>query len=236
MHATATRSSFYAWRGKRIFDVLASGVALLLLSPVFAVVAILVKSTSPGPVFFLQERPGLRGKPFRIFKFRSMRTFEDSYAPDGTELTNDQRITRVGAILRRTSVDELPQLLNVFVGEMSLVGPRPALAYQVERYDPEQRKRLNVRPGLTGLAQVSGRNSLTWEQKIALDLDYVRRLSFVLDLRILLRTVRVVISGKDMHFEKHDQLSEHGGRLRAHIGDRTAQPPDAASTSDGTAL
>lgn len=213
-------SRFYARFGKRVLDFVGSGIAIVLLSPVIALSAILVMTTSRGPVFFFQDRPGLRGRTFRIIKFRSMLTFEDSYDAEGNELSNDQRVTRIGAILRRTSIDELPQLFNVFLGHMSLVGPRPALQYQVERYDAAQRKRMDVRPGMTGLAQVKGRNSLTWEQKIAMDLAYVRHVSLGLDVKILVKTVNVVVSGAGIRFEQHDELSAHNGDLRRHIGEK----------------
>lgn len=218
--ADPNSGSFYRRRGKRIFDVLGAGSALIVLSPVFAVATVLVKATSRGPVFFAQERPGLHGKSFRILKFRSMLIFEDSYSDDGKELSNDERVTKVGRVLRRMSVDELPQLFNMVRGDMSIVGPRPALSYQVERYDAEQMKRLEVRPGLTGLAQVSGRNSLSWEEKIALDLEYVETLSFANDLRIIGRTFGVVLGGSGLRFEKYDALSQHDGNLREHIGER----------------
>lgn len=211
----------YARHGKRVVDIGLSSLALALLSPVLLLVAALVKATSRGPAFFVQERAGVKGRPFRMVKFRSMRTFEDSYGPQGQELSNDQRVTSVGGVLRRSSVDELPQLFNVLMGDMSLVGPRPALMYQVERYDDAQRRRLGVRPGMTGLAQVSGRNSLSWEEKIELDVAYVRDVSLLLDLRILARTAVVVLSGAGLRFETHDRLSEHDGELRRHIGDYT---------------
>jgi len=211
---------FYARFGKRLLDLLGSATAITLLSPVILFSAVLVKATSRGPVFFFQDRPGLYGRTFRIIKFRSMLTFEDSYDAAGNELTNDQRVTRVGAILRRTSIDELPQLFNVFLGHMSLVGPRPALQYQVERYDADQRKRMDVRPGMTGLAQVKGRNSLTWDQKIAMDLAYVRNVSLGLDVKIMAKTVNVVVSGAGIRFENHDALSAHNGDLRRHIGEK----------------
>ncbi|ADG73674.1 Undecaprenyl-phosphate galactose phosphotransferase [Cellulomonas flavigena DSM 20109] len=217
-----TQTSWYARRGKRLADAVASAVLLVPLAPVFAVIAAAVKATSRGPVLFAQERPGLHGKPFQILKFRSMRTFEDSYDADGAELSNSARITPVGRVLRRTSLDELPQLVNVLRGEMSIVGPRPALMYQVERYDDVQRQRLDVRPGITGLAQVRGRNELTWEEKIAVDLEYVRTVSASLDLRIVLRTFRVVISGGGVQFSRYDKLSAHNGDLRAHVGENAA--------------
>ncbi|GGD75418.1 sugar transferase [Microbacterium murale] len=213
-------SRFYARFGKRLLDLFGSAIAIILLSPLVLVSAVLVKVTSRGPAFFFQDRPGLHGRTFRIIKFRSMLTFEDSYDAEGNELTNDQRVTRIGAILRRTSIDELPQLFNVFLGHMSLVGPRPALQYQVERYDEGQRKRMDVRPGMTGLAQVKGRNSLTWDQKIAMDLAYVRNVSLGLDVKIMAKTFNVVVSGAGLRFEKHDKLSAHNGDLRRHIGEK----------------
>lgn len=216
---TRGESGFYGKRGKRVFDLVASAVAIIVLSPILVASAVLVNVTSRGPIFFAQERPGMHGKSFRIFKFRSMLTFEESYDAQGNELSNDERITRVGRVLRRTSIDELPQLFNVFLGHMSLVGPRPALQYQVERYDARQLRRLNVRPGMTGLAQVKGRNSLTWEEKIAMDLAYVQNVSLGLDVRIMAKTVSVVVSGSGLRFEKHDALSEHDGELRRHIGE-----------------
>lgn len=209
----------YARLGKRVLDLLVSSVGIAVLSPILAIVAIAVKTTSRGPVLFGQSRPGRYGKAFRILKFRSMLTFEDSYDSTGAELSNEQRITRVGRFLRRFSLDELPQLFNVWIGDMSLVGPRPALQYQVDRYDDRQRGRMDVKPGITGLAQVSGRNSLTWEQKIALDLKYVRSLSFKLDISIIFQTFGVVLFGKGISFERYDSLSDHHGDLRRHIGE-----------------
>lgn len=222
--------SWYRKHGKRIMDVVGSGAAIAVLSPVLLTTGALIKGTSRGPVFFLQERPGRDGKPFQILKFRSMLTFEDSYDDDGRELSNDERITGVGRVIRRFSIDELPQLINVLKGDMSLVGPRPALMYQAERYDDHERRRLEVLPGITGLAQVNGRNSLSWEEKIAYDVEYVDGLSFLGDMKIMLRTVAVVLGGAGIRFEKHDRLSEHNGSLRSHIGERT--PRAGASGAD----
>lgn len=177
---------------KRLIDIAGSLVGLVLLSPLFLIVAALIKIDSPGPVFFCQERVGKGGRPFRIFKFRSM---VENAARMGTGIyvsEGDPRITRVGRFLRRASLDELPQLINVLRGEMSLVGPRPTLAYQVERYTPRQRRRLLVKPGITGWAQVKGRNRLSWPEKIELDLYYVDHWSLWLDLRILFLTLGVV--------------------------------------------
>lgn len=194
---------------KRAFDVTVALVLLVLLTvvPVFLVVALLVKCTSRGPVLFLQERTGKGGKTFRIFKFRSMRIPEDSLDENGQQLPPAQRITPVGRILRKTSLDELPQLFNVLNGTMSIVGPRPTLPYQMERYTSEQRRRLDMRPGITGLAQVNGRNDLTWTEKIEYDLQYVDHFSLWLDVKILLRTVAVVLGSKGIEFHREDKIT-----------------------------
>jgi lipopolysaccharide/colanic/teichoic acid biosynthesis glycosyltransferase len=155
-----------------------------------AVCAVAVRLTSPGPVFFRQERVGMDGRVFRVWKFRTMVAGDNPIFPDAT------RITSAGRVLRRLSLDELPQLINVATGDMSVVGPRPTLAYQVERYDDRQRRRLEVRPGLTGWAQVNGRNALSWPERIEYDLEYVEAQSAAMDLRILLRTARAMLSGE----------------------------------------
>ncbi len=190
---------------RRALDIFVSGLALLILLPVLAVVALLIRLDSPGPVLFVQKRVGKDGHEFRVFKFRSM--FMDAEARLGSVLgTNertgpvfkmrrDPRITRVGRPLRRCSLDELPQLVNVLRGEMSLVGPRPALPREVALYTPEQRMRLSVTPGLTGLWQVSGRAELSFEQSVALDLEYVRRQSAWLNVVLILRTIPAVLTG-----------------------------------------
>jgi lipopolysaccharide/colanic/teichoic acid biosynthesis glycosyltransferase len=182
--------SFPPYRGKRVLDLTIAALVSLPALLVGVVCAAAVKLTSRGPVLFVQERVGMGGRPFTVYKFRTMVTGDNPVFPDAT------RITRVGRWLRRFSLDELPQLINVWRGEMSIVGPRPTLAYQVERYTPWQRHRLDVRPGLTGLAQVNGRNALPWEVRIELDLEYVRTQSPLLDLRIIARTVWVAISGE----------------------------------------
>jgi lipopolysaccharide/colanic/teichoic acid biosynthesis glycosyltransferase len=168
-------------------------VLLVITSPLWATIAVAIKLDSRGPVFFRQERVGLDGRPFEVLKLRTMivdaHTQGAGYAVD----KGDSRITRVGNLLRRTSLDELPQLWNVLRGEMSLVGPRPTLSYQVEQYTERQRRRLEVRPGLTGWAQVNGRASLSWPERIELDVWYVEHRSLALDLRILLRTASVLL-------------------------------------------
>ena len=178
---------------KRALDALAAALGLLALALPFAAVALAVKLDSRGPVFFLQERVGRNGKPFHIWKFRTM---VEGAAQQGLGLTvaqGDARITRVGGWLRDWGLDELPQLVNVLRGEMSLVGPRPTLAHQVAHYTARQRRRLAVRPGITSLAVVRGRNALRWAERIELDVWYVEHWSLWLDVRILARTLWVVL-------------------------------------------
>ncbi|MFD6682251.1 sugar transferase [Micromonospora parva] len=174
---------------KRVLDVLVATVGLLLATPVLAAVAVAVLITMGRPVLFRQARPGRHGRLFELVKFRSMTVGGEDGAPDG----DGARLTPFGRWLRTTSLDELPQLWNVLRGEMSLVGPRPLLPAYLNRYTPEQFRRHDVRPGITGLQQVYGRNALSWDERFALDVSYVRRRSFGLDLRILLRTVRIVV-------------------------------------------
>jgi len=164
-----------------------------LLSLPFAVMALAIRLDSRGPAFFRQERVGKDGKPFRVWKFRTMIVGAVQQGLGYNVCRGDPRITRVGRVLRNLGLDELPQLLNVLAGEMSFVGPRPTLPYQVAHYDAEQRRRLSVRPGITSLAVVSGRNALPWRERIALDLWYIEHWSLGLDLRILARTLWVVL-------------------------------------------
>lgn len=201
----------------RGIDIVGASAGCLLMAVPGLVIALAIRIESRGPIFFTQERIGKDGIPFNMFKFRSMLVLEDSYNADGEPLGNYERVTKVGGILRRSSLDEVPQLLNVLRGEMSIVGPRPTLRYQVERYTGRQFRRLAVRPGLTGLAQVGGRNSLTWEQKIELDLKYVDTRTAIGDIRLMLRTFQVLITGESTNFVAHDALSEHNADYRAHI-------------------
>ena len=190
------------YRGKRAFDLALLAVASVPVGAVGLACAVAIKVDSPGPVFFRQERVGLRGKSFDVYKFRTM---VDN--PDGNPLFPDATvITRVGRVLRRLSLDELPQLIDVLRGEMSIVGPRPTLAYQVEQYDDFQRRRLEVRPGVTGLAQVNGRNSLLWEERIVWDVKYVDTASLLLDLRILARSIKVVLLGEGVDGHPTDDV------------------------------
>jgi sugar O-acyltransferase (sialic acid O-acetyltransferase NeuD family) len=183
--------SGYARYGKRVFDLVSAFLALAILSPVLLAVACIVWSRLGWPILFRQIRPGLNGKPFVLYKFRTMR--EATYAP-GRALTDAERLTPFGSWLRSTSLDELPELWNVLVGDMSLVGPRPLLMQYLDRYTPEQMRRHDVRPGLTGLAQIKGRNSLSWKERFDLDLRYVREHTFFMDLKILFGTIVKVLS------------------------------------------
>ena len=184
---------------KRMFDFIASLLGLIILSPLFLIITILIKIDSPGPVFFKQVRGGKDNKYFKIYKFRTMCNNAEKMGLGYKTNSNDSRITKVGNILRKTSLDELPQLINIVKGEMSIVGPRPALTVQTDNYDPYERKRLNVRPGVTGYAQVNGRNSLSWDEKIELDRYYVDKFSLLLDIKILFKTIGVVLNPSQIY-------------------------------------
>jgi len=171
---------------KRCLDLFGGTLALLAVSPILLLIALMVRSRLGSPVLFVQTRPGLHGQSFNIVKFRTMR---NDRGPDGRPLPDEARLTRFGALLRSSSLDELPELWNVIKGEMSLVGPRPLLTQYLDRYSPAQARRHDMRPGLTGLAQVRGRNALTWHEKFALDVEYVERCSLWLDLKILFLTM-----------------------------------------------
>lgn len=181
---------------KRLLDLLGSGVGLIITSPILLITVILLEIFMPGPIFFQQQRVGKNGKTFAILKFRSMKV--DKEAEEKHDFTKDEeRKTPFGNFIRRLKIDELPQLINVFRGDMSLVGPRPTVKEQTDLYNNYQRQRLNMRPGMTGLAQVNGNISLTWDERIDYDIDYVKNFTFLLDIKILLKTVAVVIFGED---------------------------------------
>lgn len=183
---------------KRGFDILLSGMALILLSPVFLVVALLVRTKLGSPVIFHQERPGYRERIFTLCKFRTMTDARDE---KGELLPDAERLTAFGSFLRSTSLDELPELWNIFRGDMSLIGPRPLLTGYLPYYTERERLRHTVRPGLTGLAQVSGRNFIAWDERLEKDVEYVEQLSFLLDLRILFQTISVVLKKEDVAVE-----------------------------------
>ncbi|MDZ4178661.1 MAG: sugar transferase [Coriobacteriia bacterium] len=194
---------------KRTFDIAVSGVALLLLSPVLFMVMLLVRTKLGSPVLFAQQRPGLGGRVFRIYKFRTM---TDARGADGELLSDSERLTRFGALLRSTSLDELPELWNVLKGDMSLVGPRPLLVEYLDRYTPEQARRHEVRPGITGWAQVNGRNALSWEDRFELDVWYVENRSLLLDVKILAMTVWTVLRREGISSAGEATMSEFLGR------------------------
>jgi lipopolysaccharide/colanic/teichoic acid biosynthesis glycosyltransferase len=189
---------------KRVMDVLVSGAALVVLSPVLAAVAAAVAARLGRPVIFAQERPGLHGRVFTMYKFRTMRKVD---APHGLVADGD-RLTSFGRMLRSTSLDELPSLWNVLKGDMSLVGPRPLLVEYLDRYTPEQARRHEVRPGITGLAQVHGRNAVKWEDKFAWDVRYVDTRSMALDVEILLATVREVLTREGISADGQATVAE----------------------------
>jgi lipopolysaccharide/colanic/teichoic acid biosynthesis glycosyltransferase len=175
---------------KRFLDILISSVAIVVLLPIFIIVAYKVRKNLGSPIFFYQERPGKDAKIFKMIKFRSMK---DAFDVDGNLLPDEKRITPFGQKLRSTTLDEMPQLINVLKGEMSIVGPRPQLPEFLEHYTPEQMRRHEVRPGMTGLAQVSGRNNLDWEDKFKLDIEYVDTQTLSLDFKIMFKTVLVML-------------------------------------------
>lgn len=192
---------------KRLFDLITALSALVLLSPLIFLTALVIAADSGFPVIFVQQRVGREGRPFVIFKFRTM--FTGSGQKDFTvKGDGDPRLTRAGRFLRRSSLDELPQLLNVIRGDMSIVGPRPTLSYQVKRYNPRQMKRLSAKPGITGWAQVNGRNRLDWNKKIEMDLWYIDHYSFWLDLKIIFKTLKVVLLPGELYaVHKDDDIS-----------------------------
>ncbi len=180
---------------KRILDIIISGIALLLLSPVFLVLAILVRTKLGSPVIFHQERPGYREKIFTLCKFRTMTDERDE---NGELLPDARRLTPFGSFLRKTSLDELPELWNIFKGDMSLIGPRPLLVGYLPYYTERERIRHTVRPGLTGLSQVSGRNFLGWDERLAKDVEYVEHLNFLMDVKVFFQTIAVVFRSDDV--------------------------------------
>jgi sugar transferase EpsL len=196
LNAKGSAPGFYAQVGKRVLDLLLAGLALILLSPIIGIVALLVRLKLGSPVLFQQGRPGLHGRSFTMYKFRTMTDLRDAA---GNLLPDAERLTTFGRFLRSSSLDELPELWNVLKGEMSLVGPRPLLMHYLPLYTPEQMRRHDVRPGITGWAQVNGRNAITWEEKFALDVWYVDNVSFWLDLKIILLTISKIVKSQDIN-------------------------------------
>lgn len=200
--------TFYERYIKRLLDILLSGCGLILLSPVLLVTAVLVRCKLGSPVIFCQERPGKDEKIFRLYKFRSMTDARDE---NGKLLPDEVRLTKFGRLLRSTSLDELPELWNIFKGDMSIVGPRPLLVRYLPLYNEEQKHRHDVRPGLTGWAQVNGRNAISWEEKFRLDVWYVQHLSFCLDVKTVFLTVKKVFCREGISSETAATMEEFKG-------------------------
>jgi len=203
------RQRWIAEATKRGFDVLLSGGALVLLAPLLVLIGIFVRVKLGCPVLFVQQRPGRWGKPFLLYKFRTM---TDAKNAEGALLGDKERLTPFGQFLRSTSMDELPELWNVLKGDMSLVGPRPLLTCYLERYSPEQARRHEVRPGITGWAQINGRNALSWEEKFSLDVWYVDHWSIALDFRIIIRTFLYVLQRRGISSNEHVTMPEFLGK------------------------
>ncbi len=201
---------------KRIFDIIISLFSLIILFPIFTIVGILIKLNSEGPIFFRQERVGKNGKIFKIYKFRTMVINAENIGLGYSVKKDDPRITKIGKYLRSTGIDELPQIINVLKGEMSLVGPRPTLFYQVKKYSAWEKRRLEMRPGITSLMIISGHNKLSWPEKIKTDIYYIDHWSLRLDSKILFRTVWVIIFTREGIYEdnpKNDFPEDNEGEL-----------------------
>lgn len=190
---------------KRLIDIIISAIVLFLLWPLFLVISILIKLEDKGPAFYIQKRTGKDGNVFNMYKFRTM-----NVVPEGKEMetSHDKRVTKIGAFLRKTSLDELPQFINVLKGDMSFIGPRPWITDYYEKFTDEQKRRVSVKPGIIGLAQARGRNGLTIFEKINYDLQYVENLSFILDIRILFESVAIVFSKQHAEIVQEDILKE----------------------------
>jgi len=198
---------------KRILDISISLLIMVLLLPVFAVIITAIKVSSRGSAIFKQERVGKNGKPFMFYKFRTMKLDVDPFGPS-PKSGEDPRLTKVGIFLREYSLDELPQLFNILKGDMSIVGPRPLYVSQMSEWNEEQKKRLLVKPGLTGLAQISGRGELTREEKLELDVKYVETASFLADIKIILATIAQVFGRKSIYEKKYSQTEETRGEKK----------------------
>ncbi len=194
---------------KRIMDFVASLTALIILSPLIALSAVLVKISDGGSVIFKQRRPGKDGKIFTVYKFRTMS--EKTEDENGRELSDVERMTKIGSFLRKTSLDELPQLFNVLKGDMSFIGPRPLLCEYLELYTPYQMRRHEVLPGISGLAQVNGRNAITWEEKFDYDVYYVDHMSFWLDLKIIFKTIKNTLKRADINCSDNNTMEKFRG-------------------------
>ncbi|MDP9956817.1 lipopolysaccharide/colanic/teichoic acid biosynthesis glycosyltransferase [Epilithonimonas hungarica] len=194
---------------KRVLDFTVALIAIVVLSPIFIIVTVCLYVANQGKPFFFQERPGLKEKVFNIIKFKTM---NDKKGPNGELLPDKERLTRIGTFVRKTSLDELPQLINVLKGDMSLIGPRPLRTYYLPLYNEEQKKRHNVRPGITGWAQVNGRNAISWTRKFELDIYYADNISFLLDVKIILLTIKKVIIREGISQEGQATVERFNGK------------------------
>lgn len=194
---------------KRALDFISALFLLIILSPVLALAALLIALQHDGPILFKQERPGKDGKIFTVYKLRTMST--ERYDKNGRELSDFERMTRLGRLLRKTSVDELPQLFNILKGDMSFIGPRPLLKEYLELYSPEQMRRHEVLPGISGWAQVNGRNTLTWDEKFTYDVYYVDNYSFKMDMKILIKTIANVLSQSGINSDETNTMEKFTG-------------------------
>ena len=197
---------------KRILDFVIALVALIITLPITLIIAIIIKLDSKGPVIFKQERTGYKGKNFKAYKFRTMKV--ETHDKDGRELTHDERCTRVGNVIRKLSVDELPQLVNILKGEMSLIGPRPWIPEYYKYFSKEQKKRCDVLPGITGLAQAMGRNSIDIFQKINYDIEYTKNISFKMDCKVIIETIKTVVSKTGAEI-KQEEIQDEINMLKA---------------------
>ena len=193
---------------KRAIDIVCSGIGLIVLSPILVIAAILIRKNLGSPIFFTQDRIGKDGKVFKMIKFRTMLDATDKY---GNQLPDEERLTSFGKFLRSTSIDELPELVNVFLGDMSLVGPRPLLVEYKDLYSTEQWRRHEVRPGITGWAQVNGRNSISWSERFKLDVEYIDNYNLILDIKILFMTVLKVIKKDGISQDGHVTMEKFNG-------------------------
>ncbi|MBQ8227983.1 MAG: sugar transferase [Clostridia bacterium] len=194
---------------KRILDFICALFAIIVLSPIMFVAAVLIKADDGGPALFRQKRPGKDGKVFEVYKFRTMSIKTED--ENGRPLSDMERMTKIGTLLRKTSIDELPQFVNVLKGEMSFIGPRPLLCEYLELYSPHQARRHEVRPGISGWAQVNGRNAITWEKKFDYDVFYVDNISLFLDIKILFKTVKNVFDGADINCSEQNTMEKFTG-------------------------
>lgn len=195
---------------KRMVDFCLACIGLVLVSPVFLIISILVRLKLGKPIIFKQQRPGLNEKIFTLYKFRTMTDEKDEF---GNLLSDEIRLTKFGAFLRSTSLDELPELINIIKGDMSIVGPRPLLVKYLPLYNSVQRQRHNVRPGLTGLAQINGRNSIKWEEKFDYDITYIKELSLLLDLKIIIKTIQIIFTRDGINSETNVTMEEFMGEV-----------------------